>query len=98
MRVRFAVATLVNTCSVLINVQANMAAGARRMNTGILFTNRKLRLIHSESVPRIRSKASTYRHAENSKTCRLLSACVDTFCRYIKLAFHRNMAHINSPV
>ena len=30
----------------------------------ILFTNRKLRSIHSESVPRRRSKASTYSDAE----------------------------------
>ena len=35
--VPFAVAVLVN--SVLINVQANIAAEARRINIGILFTN-----------------------------------------------------------
>ena len=57
MRVRLAVAGLVN--SVLINVQANMATGARRINMAILFTNRKLHSIHSESVTRSRSKAST---------------------------------------
>ena len=33
-----------------------MAAGARRINIGILFTNRKLPSIHSESVPRSRPK------------------------------------------
>ena len=55
MRVRLAVATLIN--SVFINVQANMAAGALPINMGILFTNRKLSSIHSESVPRTRSKA-----------------------------------------
>ena len=36
-----------------------MAAGARRINMAILFTNLKLLLIHFESVPRRRSKAST---------------------------------------
>ena len=62
MRVRLAVAGLVN--SVFINVQANMAAGARLINTDILFTNRKLPTIHSESVSISRSKASTYNYAE----------------------------------
>ena len=47
---------------------ANMAAGARRINMGILFTNRKLPLIHSESEPRSRSKASTYSYAEKKVT------------------------------
>ena len=42
---------------VFINVQANMAAGARPINMNILFTNHKLPSIHSESVPRSRSKA-----------------------------------------
>ena len=52
-RVLLAVAAHVN--SVVINAQANMAAGARRINMGILFTNRKLPSIHSESAPRSRS-------------------------------------------
>ena len=41
-----------------------MAVGARRINMGILFTNRKLPSIHSESVPRSRSKVSTYSYGE----------------------------------
>ena len=31
------------------------------------FTNRKLPSIHSESVPRSKSKASTYSYAENGR-------------------------------
>ena len=62
MRVRLAVAALVN--SVFTYVQANMAAEARWINMGILFTNRKLPSIHSESVPKIRSKPSTYSYTE----------------------------------
>ena len=57
-----AVAPVVN--SVFINVKANMTAQARRIKMGILFTNRKLPSIHSESVPRNRSKASKYSYAE----------------------------------
>ena len=53
-----AIAALVN--SLFINVQANMVTGARLINMDIFFTNRKLRSIHSESVPRSRLKASTY--------------------------------------
>ena len=45
-KVLLAVATLVN--NEFINVQENMAC---RIKTGILFTNGKLPLIHSESVP-----------------------------------------------
>ena len=40
MRVRLEVAALVNR--VFLNMQANVAAGARCLNMGILFTNRKL--------------------------------------------------------
>ena len=59
MRVRLVLAELVNICIVFINVQANMAAGTRLINMGILSTNHKLPSIHFESVPRTRSKAST---------------------------------------
>ena len=59
---RLAVAALVN--SVFINVQADMAAGARRINICIFFTNHKLPSLHSESVPRSRSKVSTYSYPE----------------------------------
>ena len=52
MKVRCAVAALVN--SVVRNVKENMAAGARRINMDILFTNRKVSSIHSESVSRSR--------------------------------------------
>ena len=76
MRLRIAVAALVN--SVFVNEQANTATGARRINTGILFTNSKSRSIHSESVPRnsesvprnfesvprSRSKANRYSYAK----------------------------------
>ena len=62
MRVRLAVAALGN--SVLINVQANLVAWARQINMGILITNRELPSIHSESVPRSRSKCSTRTFAE----------------------------------
>ena len=62
MRVRLAVAALVN--SVFINVQANMAAGASRINMDMLFTNRKLPSIHSESVATSRSKARAFSFAE----------------------------------
>ena len=70
-----AVAALAN--SVFINVQTNMAAGARLINMGIFFTNRKLPSIHSESVPRSRSKASTYSYAEKKNTCRKPSIKTD---------------------
>ena len=59
--VGLAVAALVN--SVFILVQANMAAGTRRINMGILLTNRKLPSIYFESVRRSRSKASTHSYA-----------------------------------
>ena len=66
MRVRLSEAGLVN--SLFINVQANMAAGGRRINISILFPNRKLPSIHSESVPRNRSKAArTLSQAEKEK-------------------------------
>ena len=45
-------------------VQTNMAAGARRINMDTLFTNRKLRSIHSVSVPRSRSNARAFSYAE----------------------------------
>ena len=45
-------------------MRLNMAGRARRMNKGILFTNRELPSIHSESVPRSRPKASLYSYAE----------------------------------
>ena len=35
-----------------MNMQANVAAGPRRVNMGILFTTRKLPSFYSESVPR----------------------------------------------
>ena len=66
MMVQLAVAELVK--SVYINVQANMAAGVRRIDMGILFTNGKLSSIHSESVTGSRSKASTYNYAEKEET------------------------------
>ena len=53
MRVRLAVAAVQN--NVFKNVQTNMAAGARQINMGIIFTSRKLTSIQSESVPRSRS-------------------------------------------
>ena len=63
-RVRLAVAVLIN--SVIINVKANIAAGTLRINMDILFTNRKLPSIHSESVSKSRSKASTYCYAKET--------------------------------
>ena len=65
MTVQLAVATFVHT--VFINVPANMEARARRINMCLLFTNRKLPSIHSESVPRSTSKTSTYSYAEIKK-------------------------------
>ena len=56
------VATFVT--SVFLNVQANIATGAQRKNTDILFTNFKLPTIHSESLPTSRSKASVKSYAE----------------------------------
>ena len=47
-----------------------MAAGALRIFKSVLFTNRKLPSIHSESVPRCRSKADTYRPAEKRNSNR----------------------------
>ena len=44
-----------------------MAAGSRRINIGILFTNRKLALIQSESISRSRSKPSTFSYAEKNE-------------------------------
>ena len=61
MRAPLVVAVLVN--SFFINGQTNMAAGPRRINMDIHFTNRKLPSFHSELVPRSRSKASTYSYA-----------------------------------
>ena len=58
MRVRLAVAALV----ISILKCASKYNGRGPLNKhGILFTNHKLPSIHSESVPRSRSKASTYR-------------------------------------
>ena len=62
MRIRLAVAAFVN--SIFINVQANMAAVARRIDKGILFTNHKSPSIHSVSVPISRSKAIAFSLAE----------------------------------
>ena len=56
MKIRLGIAALVN--SVFINVQINMAAEYHRKVAGILFTYREIPSIHSESVPRNRSKAS----------------------------------------
>ena len=70
MRVRLSVAALVN--SVYINLQTNtcMAAGARRINMGILFTNRKLSSFHSELVPKSKPRAIAFSfsatHMENT--------------------------------
>ena len=41
-----------------------MAAGARRIDMDVIFTNGKLPSIRSESVPRSRSKTGTYSYAE----------------------------------
>ena len=55
MRVRLAVAELVN--SVFVNGQANVASSVHRISMDILFTTFcKLPLIHSEPLPRSRSK------------------------------------------
>ena len=62
MRIQLEVAELVN--SVFINVQESMAAGAGQMYIDILFTNCKLLSVHSESVPRSRSKANTFSYAK----------------------------------
>ena len=43
---------------------ANMAAGGRRIDMDILFTNHKLPSIHSLSVRRSRSKAIAFGCAE----------------------------------
>ena len=61
MKVRLAVAALVN--SVFKNLQANMTAGVRQINMGILLTNRKLHSIHPESVPRSKPKAIAFTYA-----------------------------------
>ena len=66
-RFRLAVAALVNR--VYIKVQSNMAAESRQINMGIFFTNRKLPPIHSESVPRLWSKAIAYSYAKNMCSC-----------------------------
>ena len=57
-----AAAALIN--SALINGQTNMAVWAHQINTNILFTNHKLFSIHSESVPRNKSKVRTFSFAE----------------------------------
>ena len=69
MKVRLAVAALVN--SVFINEPANTAVGTCQINMGILFTNSKLLSIHSESVPRSRSKVSKYSYAKKLKQRKL---------------------------
>ena len=51
-----------------------MAAGARPMNMCIVFTNRKSPSIHSESVPRSRSKASKQHTATPIKKKRTAQA------------------------
>ena len=66
MRVRFALAALVN--SVPMKVRANIAAVARRINLGILLTNHTLPSIHSELVPKSRLKDSTCSFAEKKKS------------------------------
>ena len=62
--VRLMVAARVN--GVFINVQGIIAAGAHRTNMGMLFTNHKLPSVHSESVPRSRSKANAFTYAEKN--------------------------------
>ena len=79
MRVRLGVAALVN--NFFINVEANIAAGTRRINMGILFTSLKLPSIHFDSVPRSRSKGSIYSYPEknhNRKKKKNDSKIVDT--------------------
>ena len=62
MTIRLGIAALVN--SVFINVQINMSAEYRRKVAGILFSYREIPSIHSESVPRNRSKASSHSYVE----------------------------------
>ena len=64
MRVLSVAAVLVD--NVFRNVQANMAAGARRINMRILCTNRSLHSIHSESVSRSMSTEGAYSYAEKN--------------------------------
>ena len=59
MRVRVMVAVLVNSVFIKLDVQRNGAAGAHLLN--IPCTNCKLTSIHSESVPRGKSKAVTFK-------------------------------------
>ena len=66
MRVRLAVTVLIN--STFIHVRENVAAGFFRINMAIRFTNRKSP-IHSESVPRSRSKANTFSYAGKKALC-----------------------------
>ena len=88
MEVRLAVAALVKT--VCINIQANMAKGACRINMGIPFTNRKLPSIQYESVPRSMSKASTIINSEKSNFVRCLAAHVLRIfdLSYMYMAYH----------
>ena len=44
-----------------------MAAGARSINIGITFINRKLPSIHSESVPRCKSQAIAFSYAKKGQ-------------------------------
>ena len=63
MRVRLAVAAFLN--SVIINMLANMAAGARRINMGILFTNRKY--LRMDQKPSLKKKDHFKTEVNNSK-------------------------------
>ena len=81
MRVRLAVAAVVNID--FINVQGNMAAGALKINMCVLFTNCKLLAVHSESIPRSRSKTA---HSATPRKHFLVEALsfLITFVHYIE--------------
>ena len=73
-----------------------MAAGARRINMGILFTNHKLLSIHSESVPRSRSKASMYFTLEKSRVYKYGSE-IWSIAYQNKLTLHHAMTTFDAP-
>ena len=54
----------------------------------ILFTDRKLPSIHSESVPRSRSKASTYSYEKNQST---VSTVIDHHCMLEQLNIFKDV-------
>ena len=69
-RLQLSIEALVN--SVFITVQKNEVAGTGRLNMGIHLTNRKLPSIHSELVPRSRSKSVAFSYTEQRSSSSFL--------------------------